>query len=189
MKELKVVDVNNAFEQLDPFGVKPYKQIMSMLQEVDVAKDKDFQRLFNAYYKLRQRKTEWYKVYYLCMEKNKNNPALTFEQILREIFNKTKTVEASFSSKMLATINPKMPIWDRQVMKALDVKLPQNADKEKRLVRTVQIYDELCKWYKDLFENHKDVVDMAIKEFDKYYPKSRISNVKKIDFILWAIGK
>lgn len=64
----------------------------------------EFQRMFNGYYKVR-RNEDWQKEYYAIFTEAKKNPEnYTFERILRKLHEKTRMIEASFSSKMLATI-------------------------------------------------------------------------------------
>ena len=91
-------------------------------------------------------------------------------------------VEPSFSSKLVATINPKLPVWDQQVLKNLKLKAPLYGDKE-RLNKTKKLYDSIKEWYRDYLntiEGRKKVT-----EFDQRFPNSGISNIKKIDLILW----
>lgn len=45
---------------------------------------------------------------------------MLFEEILRELYDLTNgRIEASFSSKMYATLYPEKPIWDQFVLKFL----------------------------------------------------------------------
>lgn len=89
----------------------------------------------------------------LCfMQSNQGNSDLTFETVLKHLskvkhkapakINKSgfaTSIEVSFSSKLLATLNPKYPIWDSQVVKALDIKVSQHT-----IEAYVQAYNELC---------------------------------------------
>ena len=98
----------------ESMGFDKYKQIMEMVRKTDVSSDPDFQRNFNGFYRVR-RNVEWRKVYYDLFESVKgSNPS--FEYIIRTMYEATGNIEASFSSKMLATINSDMPIWDRYVI-------------------------------------------------------------------------
>ena len=96
---------------LDRVGssIEKYNWIMKRVQEVDVSADADFQRFFNGFYRIRQRPASFYKAYYAFMEQHKHDPALTFEDVLTHLYRETGTMQASFSSKLLATVNPDMP--------------------------------------------------------------------------------
>lgn len=101
------------------------------------------------------------------------------------MYDATGNIEASFSSKMLATINPDMPIWDRYVVKNLCLKM-RGKTKKDQLTCAVDLYEQMLCWYKGFLqtENGKD----CIKEFDRTMPGYIwMSDVKKIDFYLWSI--
>lgn len=38
----------------DAFGLKKYSQIMKSIGSVDISKDREFQRLFNGFYRVRR---------------------------------------------------------------------------------------------------------------------------------------
>ena len=157
----------------ESMGFDKYKQIMEMVRKTDVSLDPDFQRTFNGFYRVR-RNAEWRKAYYDLFESVKgSNPS--FEFIIRTMYEATGNIEASFSSKMLATINPDMPIWDRYVVQNLCLNM-KGKTKE----------DQMRSWYTDFLqtENGKD----CIAEFDRTLPGYVwMSDVKKIDFYLWSI--
>lgn len=179
------MDVNSISRALDnlEIGLSKYITIMDLLTKVDVSKDNNFQRLYNGFYRLRQRTPEFYSDYYDFMEKSKNQD-ICFEEVVYHFNNKFHRIEASFSSKLAATINPNLPIWDSVVMKNLALKKPPNAHKD-RLKETVEIYKKICTWYKDFLVTH-DARTM-VSMFNEKYPYAQITDVKKIDFILWQI--
>lgn len=167
----------------ESMGFDKYKQIMEMVRKTDVSSDSDFQRTFNAFYRVR-RNAEWRKAYYNLFEESKErNPS--FEDIIRTMYEATGNIEASFSSKMLATINADMPIWDRYVVQNLCLDL-KGKTKEAQLDCAVGLYKQMVGWYRRFLEteNGKD----CIAEFDKTLPGyTWMSDVKKIDFYLWSI--
>ena len=101
------------------------------------------------------------------------------------MYKETGNIEASFSSKMIATVDANMPIWDRYVMQNLCLEL-KGKTKEDQLDCAVGLYDQMVAWYGDFLktENGRD----CIAEFDKTLPGyTWMSDVKKIDFYLWSI--
>ena len=102
-------------------GVEKYAEIIKSFSLVNVTTDKDFQRKFNGFYRVR-RNSEWQNVFYDIMENGKTED-LTFEGVLQQIYNKTGRVEASFSSKLIHTLNHNMPIWDQFVLQNLNLKI------------------------------------------------------------------
>ncbi len=118
-----------------------YEKIIKTLRTTDVSKNEDFQKTYNTFYVVR-RNTEFRKAYYSKMESIKNTGA-DFEDILRYLYGVKGSVEASFASKMAATVNPNLPIWDSIVMKHLGLKLTGKT-REEKLDNAVKIYDQIC---------------------------------------------
>lgn len=175
-------EVNAALEQIGP-GMTKYLHIMSRLNKTDVSKDVDFQKNFNGFYRMRQRKPEFYQEYYYFMEEHKEKK-IDFETVLYHFYDKFDRVEASFSSKMLATLNPHMPVWDEFVLNNLDLKKPSYSSKN-RLSKTVDVYNQIIYWYEDFLET--DDAKEMIALFDKKYPQKNLTDTKKIDLILWKM--
>lgn len=164
-------------------GLKKYKSIMDKFYNVDVSQDTEFQRKFNGFYRIRQRPKIFYSTYYSFMEKCKNNQ-VGFKDILETLYIEIGRIEPSFSSKLLATIDTSMPIWDVNVLKNLKLKKPAQYSKT-RLEDTVKLYYKIVEWYDNKIKSSEGKQLIGI--FDEAYPDFNISDVKKIDFILWKI--
>lgn len=164
-------------------GLDKYANIMKSFREVDVAKNGEFQKLFNGFYRVR-RDVQWQKIYYAIMEKGKTE-VLSFEQILRNIYDKTGRVEASFVSKLVHTLNADMPIWDKFVLQNLGLKMPICSG-EQKLQNAIRIYQEIVLWYKKAWSINK--INEKIREFDDIFTEYKwFSKTKKIDFLLWQM--
>ena len=160
-------------------GIEKYSWIMKRVHETDVSVDIDFQRAFNGFYRMRQHPEHFYRVYYKYLEKNKNNGALTFEDVVTYLYHETGSIHASFSSKLLETVRADMPVWDKFVLQNLGLRAPYYYEKE-RLQKTIRLYDRICKWFTTTEASEKLLV------FNEKFPDSDLSDVKKVDFILWA---
>jgi hypothetical protein len=69
---------------------------------------------------------------------------VNFEHILRTLLAETGKVEASFASKMAATLDPSSPVIDRHVLSYVGRKLPISVkDTEKRIGIIVGIHKEM----------------------------------------------
>lgn len=55
------------------WGLPQYMDIISKVKKNDFKASTDFRTSFNAYYRVRQRKSEWYDAYYEVMENQKHN--------------------------------------------------------------------------------------------------------------------
>lgn len=107
---------------------------------------------------------------------------MTFEEILRFFWERLGRVEASFSSKLLATVNPDMPVWDREVLKNLGLKPPLFHDRY-RIAKTEKLYNAIIRWYSTYLKTERGKSQLLA--FDQRFPQSGISDLKKIDLILW----
>ena len=165
------------------------------LHNTNVSTDIKYQKNYNSYYRVR-RDRNWLKAYYDFMESNKNDQDISFEKILREISSvphkakngTIKSIEASFASKMLATINPNYPIWDSQVIRALDISIDPTLIGEDKIMAYVEAYTKLTREIGDFIKTTEG--KMCIKQFDKTFPNlTYLNSFKKIDYYLWNIGK
>jgi len=180
MEERKV---NEAIKKAEK-GISQYLEIMSLLGEVDVSKNQRFQKRFNSFYRVRQRKPNWYKSYYEFLEENKNNK-ITFNKTLDHFKSELGRYEPSFSSKLVATINPNKPVWDIYVLKNTGHKAPSYSSKSK-FEDAKSAYKSIEEWYKEFLKTGeaKKIINSfneVIKEHDK------ITDLKKVDFVLWQM--
>ena len=164
-------------------GLNKYKDIMYLLYEVDVSTDRSFQKMFNGFYRIRQKPAEFYKTLYSYLEAKKSTQ-VSFKSALTHLYDSQGKLESSFASKIAATINPNLPVWDSIVLKHLGLKTPgYNLSVEERKNRIVEMYNSLQKFYSD-FLKHK-LSNKMIGDFDEKFPNNNISAIKKIDLILW----
>jgi hypothetical protein len=166
------------------FGIYKYTYIINEIHNRDISKDLDYQRTFNAFYVVR-RDAKWRKTYFDYFEKQKKNKDLTFEDIIRYLYQHTGSVEASFSSKLLSTINPNMPIWDIYVLKNLGLKTKLGKPLDK-IDQAVRLYREINEYFMGLLKSKWGKA--AIYKFNETIPDHQwISDLKKIDFFIWQI--
>lgn len=163
-------------------GLDVYEELVSVAPVADVSRSPEFQRKFNAFYRVR-RNTEWRESYYRLFERAKAE-RYSFADIIGAMFEETGNVEASFSSKMLATIDETKPIWDQYVLKNLGLELKGKTPQE-RVKHAVELYGRIECWYAEylLTEEAKE----NLTAFDRILPSyAWISAVKKIDCLLWG---
>lgn len=196
-KEVLNLTSENAIRNIlvNSLGLDKYKKIMKDIKNKSLkiydesSKEKnEFQKNYNAFYKVRCKSERWYKKYYELFQKlkneydNKNYENINFPNILDELYKIENTVDASFASKMLATFKPKMPIWDQYVLKNLGLELNGKGNDRKENAKKV---------YKDIIKKtNKLLKDPNIKEllkiFDTYVGDYHLEPMKKLDFILWS---
>lgn len=160
--------------------IERYNFLIKNLQTENLVSSRSYQRKFNYFYKVR-RDTSWQQTYYAIFEQEKKRIP-SFERIIREIWQKTDRIEASFSSKMVATIDPNMPVWDKYVLQNLHLKLEET--KEQRLHNAILLYDQMAQYYHAFLQT--DEANRAIGIFDQILSDYKcFTPTKKIDLILW----
>lgn len=174
--------VNEALIKIEP-GLFKYLYIMERFHKTDVSKDLEFQKRFNGFYRIRQRKPEFYNEFYNFMKEHKDKE-VSFDLVLEHFYNTFERVEASFSSKLVATINPNLPVWDEFILKNLGLKKPAYGTKN-RINKTIELYNSIIKWYEDFLQTDDSI--RMIQLFDERYKGVDITDTKKIDLILWQI--
>lgn len=165
------------------WGLEGYARIQRAVRETDVSSDADFQRLYNRFYRVR-RNAEWQSSYYAIMEREKSSPSTAFGDVLREMHELTGNVEASFTSKMIATLHPGRPIWDSLVLASLGLRL-KGTTAQARLENAAELYGEIVSWYETYLAT--DDAERNIRLFDELLPDyAWLTPVKKVDFLLWS---
>jgi hypothetical protein len=110
-----------ALDEAEP-GLRKYLWIMKRVRNCDVRHDAEFQRTYTDFYKVRKNDT-WRRSYYDLLEHARSTP-MTFADALRAIHSATDVVAPSFASKVVATLDPSLPVWDRHVLDNLGLRAP-----------------------------------------------------------------
>jgi hypothetical protein len=175
------IEITNAVRKAAK-GIDQYIEIMELLPTVDVSNHAGFQKKYNAFYRVRQRPISWYQNYYSILESSKKSQP-TFEQIIDKLNEVMGRYEPSFSSKLVSTIDPSKPIWDIHILKNTGHTAPPYNSKDK-IQLAKKAYLSIEEWYKNILTS--DNGKMYIDIFDELVPhQDKITNLKKIDFILW----
>jgi hypothetical protein len=144
--------------------------------------DPEFRRKFNHFYRVR-RDSAWRDIFYGLMGRARREQ-LNFEQVLHWLIAETHRYEASFASKLIATINPSKPVIDSIVLKNLELRLPSSSVSN-RAKRICDIYGELEKRIQSFLATPNG--GFLVAQFKRVYPGVDITPVKMVDFVLWKI--
>ena len=85
-----------------------YAWLVQRVREIDVRTDAAFQRRYNHVWRVRKN-AAWREAYDDLLERSKASE-LDYASTLRTLHERTGTVEASFTSKLLATLDPTRPV-------------------------------------------------------------------------------
>jgi hypothetical protein len=139
-----------------------------------------YRKHFNHFYRVR-RGPEWQDAFYDLLERTKGT-RVRFSEILDGLYRATNRYEASFASKLLATIDPDMPVIDSVVLRNLSLKLPAFNSKD-RLLRICQLHEGLRSSLHDFLETGDG--RYLVRRFRGIYPDARITEIKMLDLVLW----
>ena len=162
-------------------GIERYRFIIEKVRRVDVSLDEGFQKTYENFYTLGRYPKEFRRDYFAYMERCKGIKP-SFEETL-SYFLKYGTLEVSFSSKLVHTLDPEQPIWDRNVTdRHFGYKIPAYGTKD----REKKILDRYKRYKRDFLKYvASDDGKTVIRAFDEAFPENGFTDLKKVDFVLW----
>lgn len=161
-----------------------YARTIDQLHLTNVAYDENYQRLFNGLYGVRRNKP-WRNAYYKIFENKKRENAISFRSVLLEIFEATGRVEASFASKLLATVDPTRAIYDSVVRTNLGfpTRIGKSLD---RIGDLNSDYNEIQR----ILSNEVKVPifrDIRLRFNQKFPDLIHFTDIKILDLLIWQI--
>lgn len=164
-------------------GLKKYWAIQQKVeQDRSGFTDPTFRRAYNGFYRVR-RGTDWQSIYFDLMHEAKTH-AYDFSQVLRGLQQATGRYEASFASKLIATLDTRQPVIDSVVLGNLGCRLPPVSSKD-RLGKIVALYDELKKNVDEFLMTAEGRA--VVTAFKATYPSYPISEEKMVDLVMWQM--
>jgi hypothetical protein len=174
------------FEKLKSSHFERYAYLIHNLKSTNVIANAAFQKKFNGLYRVRFRQTDWKKVYYVWMEKMKTNPNPSFEETMNHLYQQTGKIEPSFSSKLVAIINPDAPVYDSVVASHLGLIAPrQYLPDHERIQAFAELYTSLSNQMNRLIEQ-PDFPKLS-RALDAQFPQFApdLTSMRKLDLLLW----
>ena len=180
-----LANIDTILGRLTESDLRRYAWLQKELLFRDVSADREYQRTFNGYYKMQRRKETWYRQYFGLLENMKDKQSVSFDFVLKDLYKRTERIEASFSSKFVASIQPEMPVYDKYVRQNLGLQAPgQWLPAGDRLSRFMVLYDVLVKKCSELIDSptFSDLRSCFDKQWGKY---ASFTDAKKLDLLLW----
>lgn len=143
--------------------------------------DPDFCRKFSGFYRVRARDIAWRNAYFGLMGEMKGQ-SLDFKTCLTQLQSVTGRIEASFASKLLATLDPNLPVIDRIVLGHLGLSLPLWGASD-RIEKTTGVYRCLTDTIAEYISSAPG--KRAVAAFRDAYSGTKVTDVKIVDLILW----
>ncbi len=173
--------------EVEKLRLSDYNYLQGSLLATNVVEDKNYQRIYKRYYAMDKLgwNSEWDESYFSLLERMKYYDHVLFPVILSDLRDTTGRIETSFGSKLIATINPEMPVYDKWVRENLGLKPPYPAMAVKRRRhRFIEIYSELQLKSSEITGDDK--FRKLSAGFDQRFPVYKhFTDIKKLDLFLW----
>jgi hypothetical protein len=162
----------------------------------DITGDLVFQFLFRSFYRLDNAglTPEFKDAYFQLLQKHRTGRSPDPGEVCQELSRlktrkKLKSLQFSFATKLVATIDPELPIYDSFVASLFGFRPPYyQRDPRKRLELLRDFYKRLtetCRWLSGQPELR--AINEAFARQEQEWGK--LPSLKQLDFILWAAGK
>lgn len=165
--------------------VDKYRWIQNHFRHTDVSIDGEFQKRYAGFYRMRFVSPEYRQAYFQLLEYSKQQE-MPFEELARQLYAIDNRHEFSFLTKMLHTLDTNRPIYDSQVDAALGVHRRVVSDFELRLQQDCVILRAMMKVQQSLLQDPR--VQAVLAAFTQTFTADDMSEAKKLDFLLWALG-
>ncbi|SCW29935.1 hypothetical protein SAMN02910456_00374 [Ruminococcaceae bacterium YRB3002] len=189
--------IANAFIEIKETETLPkYRWIMNKAKEPFSFTDYGFRSAYCDYYTIVFRKRDWvnhyFKLFADAYESYKTKP-VDVNNLLVQFAQEDRNhkVELSFISKMAATIDPEVPIYDVSIGSLLGLSTSSSSDYNVRIGVAERVYDQVKDFYGEILNNeseyYKIYIQRALNEFYTVFPEYKdITPVKVIDFVIWG---
>ena len=177
-------------EDLD---IHTYLTLLNIFQNVDVAQDAEFQSKYCRYWRLfgAGLSQNFRSAYFELMEGLRGRPIPSIGEVTRILYdvpsNKSgrKTLQFSFASKLLHTLDPHRPIYDSMVATFYRFMVPApNKSFDVRLQSFLSFYGFLIIEYKKVLSN--GLIQRAIAHFrHRFSVPDEYTDEKIIDTLVW----
>ena len=179
MLALTASAIDTALERVEP-GLTKYLWLMEHVHGCDVRQDATFRRRYNHFYRVRQG-PDWQAPYYALMEQAKIRPT-TFADALRALADASGRVEASFASKLVATLDPSQPVIDQHVLRNLGLRMPYAYEAD-RIGKVIDLHEALRRRYEELLAG--EAGRSICERFRRRFPAANVTDLKRVDLVLW----
>ncbi len=142
--------------------------------------DPEFRRRYNHFHRVR-RAAAWQESFYRLMARAKGEQ-LQFHKVLDLLRKATTRYEASFASKLFATLNPTAPVIDSMVLKNLHLRLPY-ASTPDRAAQICKLHNKLTSLFAAFLMTETGWY--LVKKFTCAYPNATVTEEKMLDLLLW----
>lgn len=144
-----------------------------------------FKREFGSFYGFRTRDAAWRDCYFDLMDELKGG-SFDFPDCLNRLYRGTNRVEASFASKMLATLDPHRPVIDSVVLRHTGLKLRYWGSVDRRIRLACEAYFDLNERLNSFLNSSAGTsLISAFRNHSAEFSTAPITDMKILDLLLW----
>ena len=181
-------------ENIDQESVDVYNFLKTEFNKSNVNENHLFQFVFRSFYRIDNAglTPEFKKEYFKILEQYRNEKQFDFAKVLRRLYSfpnrkGQNTLQFSFATKMFNTINDSMSIYDSEVARMFSMSRPYQSEFEIKLDKYLNQLDKIQTTYEQIIE--QNLLPKTTRLFDQEFKNSKLSEMKKMDFIFWSAGK
>ncbi len=184
--------LGNIDEDLD---IRTYLTLLSRFRNVDVTWDTEFQKKYCRYWRLfgAGLSQDFRSAYFELMEGSKGRALPSIRELTRILSTVPsnslgrRTLQFSFASKLLHTLDPHRPIYDSMVATFYRFSVPNPTKSfEGRLQSFLSFYDFLVAEYKQVLTNR--LLEQPIAIFRNHFSGSdEYTDEKIVDTLIWRL--
>jgi len=130
---------------------------------------------------------EWKVRYFELLSQRQSDLKTILEGLYRiPTLRNVQSLQFSFATKLLHTLDSRQPIYDSKVAKLLDPPFKKVKDFDTNVAACITVHEKLQKAQKQLLSDEGIRSQIAALK-DRY--RSQICDEKALDFLLWSAGK
>jgi len=187
-------NAKNIIDNLSHESIEVYKFLKDEFHKGNIKENYLFQFVFRNFYRLDNAglTDEFKTTYFELLEYYRNQSNIDSEEVLVKLYVKKNhkgqpTLQFSFVTKLLNTINDSIPIYDSQVSKLFSMSRPTYKDLAQSIDTYLDYLETIQVAYNKIINDN--LLPESIALFNTKFKDNNLSEIKKIDFIFWSAGK
>lgn len=169
--------------------VDEYDWLMSNLRLLDVSRDSLFKEKYKQFWAMNAARLsdDFVSAYFEYLEKNKDNRTIGIRKVCDYLWYELpteKSLQFSFTTKLVHMINPNMPIYDGMIKDFYFLPDISYKDYEKRIINLLTLYSFLKDEQRRIIE--QGLLHEPMKKFREHYKPQHFTDVKVIDSLIWG---
>lgn len=181
-------------ENIEHESIDVYNFLKKSFVNSNVNENHLFQFVYRSFYRFDSAglTSEFKKEYFKMLEQNRNEKQFDFEKVLNHLYNfpnrkGQNTFQFSFVTKLFNTINNSMPIYDSEVARMFSLSRPYQHGFSVKLEKYLYQLEIIQKGFDKIIE--QNLMPNTTELFDRKFMNNGLSEMKKLDFIVWSAGK